>query len=252
MSLSDKLGGWHNRVAATWPDVVKELRRAAASPKTGYATLVPYAAELLPAVVVHPDQVRGKLGTLAAAVDRAVARRAAEMPPDRAIPAAFLELLDVANALECVGCPLADASHETFRDWLARMELSRDDPQPFHLWSAGFAALALGERATYRRLAARAGEATLSFIAGQTYGFNLQALLGHLAAAVENRAPAAAVMPAWEELLRNYEALYDVASLRLGTVLWTARVVHHRIGGAPVGEVAQRLRDDLGRLAGAS
>jgi hypothetical protein len=209
---------------------------------------VGYATKLLMAAVVKPDDVRTKLATLAPALDRIVAGAATEMIGHRIGPA-FVRVLDLGNALECSGCALADATREVFRDWLGRMELVRDAAQMDPNWSAGFAALALDERPTYRRLAARAGEATLPFTPGETFGFNMQALLGHMAAAVENRAALADVTPAWHELLGNYDVLYDGATVRPGTLLWIARVVHHRIAGAPVGEVGQRLQDDITRIA---
>jgi hypothetical protein len=243
------VGGWQNRVRRSWRDVVDELKSAAANPDTGYATLVPYAAELLPAAVVQPQDVHRELTTVAAAVDRAVARSSVERG-DGPIPMAVLEMMDVGNALECVGLALADATHAVFRDWLARMQITRDEPTMIDVWSAGFAALALDERPTYRRIAARAGETTLTLTEGATFGFNVQALLGHFAAAVENRAPAQAVAAAWDEMLANYDTLHQGGSARLGTLLWAARVVHHRIGGAPLREVAQRLQDDVRRIAG--
>lgn len=247
MSLTQHFGGWQNRVRRSWSDTVKDLSRAAASPKTTYATLVGYTNTLLAAAVVQPSEVERDLASLAPAIDRAVGRAAAEML-DHPIAPSVLEVLDLGNALECVGCSLAEATRDVFRDWLARIELTRDDPQMFHTWSAGLAALALDVRPTYRRVAARAGDGKLSFTAGEKIGFNLQALLGHLAAAVENHASLADVTPAWQELLSNYPTLYDGASVRPGTLLWAARVVHHRIGGAPLGEVARRLQDDIGRL----
>ncbi len=251
MSLSQKFSGWQNRVQRSWSDVVEELRSVAADTDTNYAMLVPYAGELLPAVVVQPHEVRRQLPMLATSVDRAVTRAASERRHAR-ISTAVLEMLDVGNALECVGLPLAASSHEVFRDWLGRMELTRDAASMFEVWSAGLAALALDERPTYRRVAARAQEKTLSFTPGATFGFNIQSLVGHLAAAVENREPLSAVANAWDELLGNYDTLFQGGSARLGTLLWAARVVHHRIGGVPVGEVAQRLQEDVRRVAGVS
>lgn len=247
MTLAKELGGWQFLVRRSWSDDVKELARKAASPKTGYATVVPYASDLHTAAIVHPAEVR-KLAALAPVVDRVAATKAVDLTG--AVAPAYHQLLDVGNVLECVGCPLAAGTHDIFRDWLARMTLEREDPDAYHLWSAGFAALALDERPTYRRLAARVGDATLALTPGQTFGLNMQALLGHLAAAVENQAPLAAVTPAWEELLANYSLLYDARAMRLGTLLWAARVVHHRIAGTPLGEVAQRLHDDIYRVAG--
>ena len=165
MSLSKVFGGWQNRVRRTWPDVVEELQSAAADADSNYATLVPYAGELLPAVVVQPHEVRRQLPMLATSVDRVVTRAASERR-DARISTAVLEMLDVGNALECVGLPLAASSHEVFRDWLGRMELTRDAAAMSEVWSAGLAALALDERPTYRRVAARAEEKTLSFTPG--------------------------------------------------------------------------------------
>lgn len=248
MSLTRHFGGWQNRLKREWPDVVKELKRVAASPKTGHQTLAGYTSTLVLAAVVQPDDVQRQVAPLAATVDRVVAGVAKDMA-GHTISTAFLELLDLGNALQCAGCALADATLDVFRDWLGRMQLTRDDPNMFEVWSAGFAALALDERDTYRTIAARAGEAKLAFTPGETFGFNMQALLGHLAAAVENDASLADVTPAWQELLGNYGTLYDGASVRPGMLLWAARVVHHRIAGAPIGEVALRLHDDIRQLA---
>ncbi len=247
MTISIKFGGWQNNVRRTWSDDVKELKRAAATPKTTYSTLSNYAFDLLAATIVQPAEVRRELASLAPAFDRVVARAASGMT-GKVISTAFLDVMDFVNALECAGCPFADGTKEVFRDWLGRMQLTRDTPDMFEVWSAGFAALALDERPTYRRVAARAGEATLPFTSGDTFGFNIQGLLGYLAAAVENHESLAVVTPAWHELLRNYHLLYDVSSVRAGTLLWIARVIHHRIAGAPLGEVSQRLQDDIRRL----
>jgi hypothetical protein len=248
MTITRHLGSWENIVRRSWDDDVKYLEKIAASPKTGYGTLVGYTSTLVYAAVVQPREVWRHVAPLAAAVDRGAARSAAEMVGQR-IRLSFLELLDLGNALECSGLTIADATRGIFRDWLARMELDRNDPNMDQVWSAGFAALALDERPTYRRVAARAGEATLPFTAREMFGFNLQALLAHLAAAVENRATLADVTPAWQELLGNYHLLYDTSSIRPGTLLWIARVVHHRIAGAPLGEVGQRLQDDIKQLS---
>ena len=89
-----------------------------------------------------------------------------------------------------------------------------------------------------------------SFTAGQVFQFNLQALLRHLAGAVDQHAPIADVLPAWADLLQNYAAMRSANSIDAGTLLWIARVVFHRIGGFPVGEVAQRVHDSAWTLAG--
>jgi hypothetical protein len=248
MNLQQHFGSWQNRVKSDWLDVASELEHAAANPKTGYGALSGYRSDVLAAALVEPGDVRRKLAPLSATVDRAVAREAGLR--ERAIPTAMLAIFDIGNALECVGCPLAEATRATFRDWLVRMDLRRDDPEMFHVWSAGFAALALDEKPAYRRVAANAGVATLPFTAGETFGFNVQALLGHLAAAVERRASISDVTTAWHELLGNFGLLWDTDSLQLGTLLWAARVVHHRIAGVPLGEVAQRLQDDVREVAG--
>ena len=82
------------------------------------------------------------------------------------------------------------------------------------------------------------------------FQFNLQGLLAYLAGAVEYGAAEVDVIPAWEDLLTSYPTLRDAKSIDQGTLLWIARTVFHRIGGHPVGEVAQRLHDSAWRLAG--
>src|SRR5688500_35174 len=121
MSLARHLGSWQNIVRRSWRDDVKNLKRIAASPKTGYVTLTGYTTTLGYAAVAQPGEVPRDVAPLAAALDRGAARSAEEMVGQPIRPS-FLQLLDLGNALECAGLTIADATRDIFRDWLARME----------------------------------------------------------------------------------------------------------------------------------
>ncbi|MEJ7600091.1 MAG: hypothetical protein WKG01_19440, partial [Kofleriaceae bacterium] len=114
-----------------------------------------------------------------------------------------------------------------------------------------FAALALDVRKLYRTLGGEEPNQPLKLEPSRGFGGNVQGLLRHFGAAVEHRAGFAAIEPAWRDLVDNLERHEQSGQLRRATLFWIARVVHHRIGGAPLGEVAQWLHEQI-RPAGSS
>jgi hypothetical protein len=156
-----------------------------------------------------------------------------------------VDLLDLANVIECTHQARPAATRNTLRSWLPRIAVSRDDERTASYWSVGYAALALGDQATVARFAP-----ARPFTAGATFEFNQQGLLAHLAAAVASRAKLADVMPAWQDLLASFGPLRQSNSADGGTLLWIARCVFHLVGGAPVETVTRRLHDELWSAAG--
>jgi len=206
---------------------------------------------VLEASFVVPDDVAAKMGPVAPVVDRAIAAANAAAPADQSIGIQVIPMMHLANALECTGVPVTAATIATMRRWLPRIGAKRDDAMAHWYWSVGFAALALDDKPTYRRIAGLDTNAPLAVTPGETVGFNLQGLLRHLAGAVEHDAGAAAIAPAWDELIDNFATHWSADSANEGTLLWMARCVYHRIGKHPLGSVAARLRDDLARRASA-
>ena len=67
----------------------------------------------------------------------------------------------------------------------------------------------------------------------------------HLAGAVETGASFTDVAPAWRDFVGNLNGHEDTRQIDRATQYWIARVVHHRIGGAPLGSVAQWLHEQV-------
>jgi len=205
---------------------------------------------ILPVAIAAPEQIALDLRALAPIVERAVAEEQARLSSEGQISFGLMDLLDLANALECVGCALDPSSWDLMRGWLPRLRVKRNDARAHYYWNAGFGAFALDERRTYERIGAIDSRRPVEFVAGETFEFNMQGLLRHLASAVESRARLDDVLPAWNDLLCRFALLRDSHSIDLGTLLWIARIVFHRIGGAALGEVARRFHDTAWALAG--
>ena len=187
------------------------------------------------AILVEPAKTAGECRAIASVIDELIAET-----PDR------VHYVDVANALECCGVVMSAATVTAMAAIVAGVHASRDDAETSPYWSKGFAALSLDDRKTYRKYL----NSSLAFEPGATYEFNLQAFITMLSNAIDQRASIDAVIPAYEEVLANYPTFSSAATLNLESLFWIARVVHHRIGGAPLGDVAKLLHDTLWRLAG--
>ena len=61
----------------------------------------------------------------------------------------------------------------------------------------------------------------------------------------EARATVDAVEPAWREILDNFETQWSANRVDVSTLLWIARIVHHRIGGNALASVARWLHDEV-------
>ena len=101
--------------------------------------------------------------------------------------------------------------------------------------------------AFYRTLAGAEPTAPLTATPSEAFGGNLQGLLCHLAGAIESGAGEGAVEPAWRDFVANLRRHESSHQADRATPFWVARVVHHRIGGAPLGGVAQWLHEQIQR-----
>ncbi|MBK7538839.1 MAG: hypothetical protein IPI49_26435 [Myxococcales bacterium] len=103
--------------------------------------------------------------------------------------------------------------------------------------------MALGVRAIYRNPAAADVELDelMPFTPRMLYENNPQALLAHLAAGAENRVPIEDVWPAFREVVHNFPYHEEVGDFDGACLFWIARIVHHQIGGRPLGQTADWL-----------
>jgi hypothetical protein len=147
----------------------------------------------------------------------------------------------VANLLDCGGVSISDRTFREVTTWLPRIVAKRNDLDTTTYWNKGFAALALGDQATYLQYC----DKPLQLEPGATYEHNLRGFITMLAAAVETKASVSAVLPAYNEVLDLYATFQSASTLDEYSLFWIARIVHHRLGGLPVRKVAAKLHDDL-------
>lgn len=157
---------------------------------------------------------------------------------------ADLGVANLANLLACCGYP-----DETgpVSDWLSAIQTSKDEEPFYWHWTRAFAALALDQQKLYRALAGAEPTEPLTLTPSARFGGNLQGFLRHLGGALEHRAAFDAIEPAWRDFVTNLNRHDDARQIGLATTFWIARVVHHQIGGAPLGSVAQWLHEEIQR-----
>ena len=130
---------------------------------------------------------------MASFLPAAVATYAAETAGEQPLSTAALGVLDTVCMYELMGCAVDPALLARLARLLGRIETSRHDDRAKH-WHRGFAALALKQVGVWRGIAGLP-PGPLAFSRGESFGPNVQGLLGYLAAAVEHRATVADVRP---------------------------------------------------------
>jgi hypothetical protein len=223
-----------------WDWELREIEKAIARYTADPATLRDSPFDLLYSAVIAwgPTRIAEVAPRIVPLVKRAITARSDE--EDKSI--AELGVANLANLFACCGYP-----DETLpaSDWLSEIRTyPHDEDTSFH-WNKAFAALALDQQKLYRALAGCEPTEPLTMTPSDRFGGNLQGLLRHFAAAVEHASSFAAVEPAWRDFLANLRRHSSAHQIDRATPFWIARVVHHRIGGAPLGSVAQWLHEQI-------
>lgn len=202
------------------------------------------AMEIL--LALGPDQLRAELQPIAHIVAPAVENALSFEQHDRLIPSDLLDRIHTVCLYEIVGMDLSPEVLASFRPYLIRIRTDAHDPdyRSWH-WDRGLIALALDEPKTWRSIAGLLPGESLTFQPGATFQFNVQGLLRHLAAAIEHKADVADVLPAFHDLIRCAPLMWSTTPEQANqdTCLWAARLVHHHIGGQPLGTVGQFFYD---------
>ncbi|MBK6534080.1 MAG: hypothetical protein IPF99_32265 [Deltaproteobacteria bacterium] len=201
------------------------------------------------AVIASPSRFRDALAVAAPAVLADVAGTAAEAA-HCTVSFVHLRTIDLLGAIASVGVEVPPSTFEHARAILAAILTRRQDEYPAYHFMRGFMAIGLDEPRVYRGIIAHAGEPSLPFTAGETFGPNMQGLLTHLAGAVEHGAPPEAVLPAFHDLLGDYIHLQEAKLVGSGALFWFGFVLHHRLGRRPLATFADWLHATLYRAAG--
>jgi hypothetical protein len=151
-----------------------------------------------------------------------------------------LTLAGHANLFACIG----QRDYTNFfrgRIFAVRTKRNSDFADWHH--ARALAGIALREKSVYRgpvgadvRL-----DETMPFTPFERHGYNPQSFLAHLAGAVETHATIEEVWPAFEESVFNFPGREQAGEFDGSCLFWVARIVHHQIGGQPLGETAAWL-----------
>jgi len=226
-----------------WPDEIRDLMEPALARlrlKPSELSSFPFSLLFSAVIAWGPKKIEPVATQLAPLVRPGLESRA---PRDNK-SIADLDVLDLANFMAC--CGYSDET-QIADEWLSEVRTYRDDEDVSPHWNKAFAALALGRKGLYRAMAGVDPTESVTLSRDRRFGGNVQGLLRHLAAAVEQGSGAAAVEVGWRDFLDMLVAHDDARSIDLATPFWVARIVHHQIGGSPLGSVAQWLHDELER-----
>lgn len=193
---------------------------------------------------------RAELEPIAHIVGPAIAHGMKRERLDREVSVALLEGCDTINVFECVGLQLDSSLLASMRPYLARIDTSRKDEFVSAHWNRALTALACGDRDTWGPIAGVMPGDPVDFRPGTTFQFNMQGLMRHLAGAVEHQASSADVRPAWDDFLRCAPVMIRGRHVDEATLSWIARIVHHQVGGAPLGSVGDFLYREVHAVAG--
>lgn len=195
------------------------------------------------AVMACPDKLSGAIKTLAPIVEQAVEHEEGGRKKGDPTPLTVIRVGNALNAIEIAGADLSPASRAAVLDWFRHTQTKPRDSQPVWYWTTVFGALALDTKIPSPKSRSKIEP-------GTTFESDLEGLATYLRDAISTKASLEDVRAAWEDLVDYADALHDAELADSATVLWIARIVYHRIGGVPLGDVAQRFHDDLWKLAG--
>jgi hypothetical protein len=198
-----------------------------------------------------PEFCRRTMGELAELVAPSLQSYASTVAGEYPLSAGTLDVFDAPNFLQLIGSDVSADALSAVAPLLSRIDTRRRDPMlAWCHWHRGFIALALRVPSVWRGIAGLS-ESALGFRPGEPAGPSVQQLLLYLASAIENRAAAADVLPAWKSTLTLFHALWQAHELNFETLFWLARIVYHDIGGNPLGRVGERVYADVQDLAAA-
>lgn len=201
---------------------------AACDPVRDATILSDLATRVARSVLVDPTQSVGDVNLL---VDRLSTATA---------PAARLAVLDLMNALMCVGGGI----WPELEAWTQRglSELATVGPPLALRMRVGFAAIVYGELNVAVEIAP---EVPGSFVGSLEFSNDVLALLGYLVLAARENAVARTLHAAWHRVANELTELCASGQLDEAAVLWLARVIYQRFEAQPVGRIATLAHDHL-------
>jgi hypothetical protein len=222
MMRGEQLKSWARH---TTPLVKLLDELAACDPVRDVAILSDLATRMARSVLVDPTQSVGDVNLL---VDRLSTATA---------PAARLAVLDLVNALVCVGARIWPELEARTQRGLS--ELATVGPPLALRMRVGFAAIVCGEFDVAEGMSSEIPEL---FFGDEEFPNDVLALLGFASVRVGAQG---AFDPAWNRVANDLTELCASGQLDESAVLWLARVIYQRCEAQPVGRVAALAHDHL-------
>jgi len=228
MMCGEQLKSWARH---TTPLVKLLDELAVCDPVRDVAILTDLATRVARSVLVDPTQSVGSVGDVNLLVDKLSTASA---------PAARLAVLDLVNALMCVGARV----WPELEAWTQRTlsELATVGPPLAARMRVGFAAIVYDELNVAVEIAP---EVPSSFVGSLEFSNDVPALLGYLVLAARENAVARTLHAAWNRVANELTELCGSGQLDEAAVLWLARVIYQRFEAQPVGRIAALAHDHL-------
>jgi len=240
----------------TWPEVVAKLgatyenglgffddlaERIAAAKPPRYAAgvLGGFDVTVAALAVLRGCATSAKAFAIAeSSIPRILAELRDPIERNSAVPA--IHALSYLNTVRCCNGSLPADVADAEQRWLEQLASRSSELTEPERHTLALAACAAARPALVPRFA-DLRELPDAFIPEQTFGFDLPAFAGYLAAGIDRGATYQDVEPAWLDFVHRFPYKLDTRSLGWPALLFAARAVYATIGGLPEGEVADEL-----------
>lgn len=250
MNMKSVASGWKTFYEEEWPYDLEDLAETLHSDRPAVQRLTNAGLTYFVALVAGASAMADELSGLVPVVEEAAEVTADILRDAESASFAELRIPAAINALQSVGLRVQDKAVEACQSWLPKVRAARSEDPVWPHWHLGLTGIGLGVREVYCPIAGYNVDGAIPFTPGETFELNLQGLIAHLAGAVEGGATESEVGPAWRKLLSTFPVLSKAGMLTPPGLFWIARIVHHDIGGNPLGEVADFLHDEVWTVAG--
>jgi hypothetical protein len=239
----------------TWPEVIAKLAplhedgldffddlpeniESATPPRWAGDELSGFDASVAALAVLRGSaSVMPQLRRVGPLIPRIVHQLGDRLDADRALAA--LTTLRYLNVARCCGTPITTEAGAAELHWIPQLADLRGTLGEYERHSVALAACA----ASLTSLVGPVADTRVprTFVAGQSFGFDVAGFTAYLASAIDHGASYQDVDLAWLDFVHRFPYKLDTNVLDWPSLLYAARAVYATIGGLPEGEVADEL-----------
>jgi hypothetical protein len=192
------------------------------------------------ATILGPQPCQAAVAAIAPFVPSAIAELKHRLDtPQIMLAVKFLSYL---NTARCCGESLPAEAVENEGHWFARIASKPADLDESVRQTLAFAALALGETSFVPGLI-DSGPLAKRFVPGKSFQSNTQGFIRYLALAIDKKAKAEDIAPAWNDFVTHFPMKLSAETLTWPDLLWCARAVGVHFEGRPVETAAEAVHE---------